>query len=369
VSAKEALPGGSVKEKPDHAAATAEVIRFPQAKRPRGRPRKVAVGTPSTDDFDVIAQAVTAIPDALWPAAKERVMARAFAAHLAPSTVAVIGKLLELINRNEGRDWHGARTHAALLEFSEKTIKRAYSEGTKTGFLKRKKMVRSGTRASSIWHTTVPALVKAAIEIKAERKADESGTKRGTKKREQGTEKPKHGTINAPEQGTGKEASTGNKKPEAGDIIDHRILEENPDARGCAREGAAGGEPSQSPRAFVEAMAEAITEGDAADPWFAAFWRLRWAHGRGVPAAAAFSDETLMETLERAQFVSSGLLQGWVEARAAGNAERAVRMLAAMEDIDAYIAEATQLLGLHREMKEDVNLAMSLVSSPEEETP
>jgi hypothetical protein len=104
--------------------------------------------------------------------------------------------------------------------------------------------------------------------------------------------------------GEGKNLPSATRKPPRSSGDDSSLSSQK-DARGRAREGAAGGEPSQSPRAFVEAMAEAITDGDAADPRFAAFWRLRWAAGWGGSASAAFADESLTETIERAEIVQA----------------------------------------------------------------
>jgi hypothetical protein len=359
----EALPSEHISQQrevhlPEVGPPRGEVVPFAPRKPRRGRPRKTILpATPCTDRFDVVAAAVVGIASKRreWAAAKERVRSRADRRReFSPATPKVLGYLLEKINRERGYDWHAAATIAADLGLSVRTVERAFSELRDAGTILREHVMVEGSRASKRWRTTLPWLVDASRDLESERVARTGET-------------PAKKTGKDP---TDKEGGPDKKIPGGPAKFVGQTQKENPHAREGACEGGLGEqEPSQNPRAFVRAMAEAITDGDANDPHFAAFWRLRWAHGRGVPAAAAFSDETLMETLERAQFVSGGLLHGWVEARAAGDPERAASMLAAREDIDAYIAEATQLLGLHREMKEDVNLAMSLASSSPEYQP
>ena len=334
-----------------------EVVAFAPRMPRRGRPRKTILpATPCTDRFDVVAAAVVGIASKRreWAAAKERVRSRADRRRdFSPATPKVLGYLLEKINREHGYDWHAAVTIAAYLGLSIRTVERTFSELGDAGAILRQHVIAEGSRASKRWRTTLPWLVDANRDLEAGRVAREA-------------EAPAKKTGKDP---TEKEGGPDKKIPVGPVKFVGQTQEENP-ARGYAREEGLGEqEPSQNPRAFVESMAEATIDGDANDPWFNAFWRLRWAEGRTLPAGAAFADETLVETIGRAEIVYSGLVEGWSAAHAAGEFERAARMLAAMEAISAHIVEALELLSLHREMKGDVNLAMALASSSLESTP
>ena len=154
---------------------TAIVVAFVPPKR-RGRPRKPpAVDQRCKEDFGTVAMALAGIArqKTLWGAGRER--ARRWAdrdRRLRPVSIKVLGFLLEHVNRNAGFDWHSAATIAADLGVTTRAVENAFSELTMAGYLLREPVTTNGrAKATRPWRTTIPALVRAAQEVRGEHEA------------------------------------------------------------------------------------------------------------------------------------------------------------------------------------------------------
>lgn len=172
----------STEPKPAAAAATQGTQR--------GRPRKpAAVRLPSIGSFEEVKAKIVAIAAdrKLLAGAKARVRFAAIRSRaLRPVTNSVLDYLLDRINPNEGRDWHGERTIAKDLGVTTRSVQRAFrelgSDDEGAGIiLRRPRETVTGTKASSPWETTIPALVLEAEKMHRERQC-KGDAKHPTKK-------------------------------------------------------------------------------------------------------------------------------------------------------------------------------------------
>ena len=160
---------------------TGEVINFTPKKRPRGRPKKpLMVSQRCTDGFEVVAAAVVGIARSkgCWSAAKERARAAVDKdPHLSPYSWKVFGFLLEHINRAKGFDWHGVEALATNRGMNPRTVQKAFEQLSERGHILRRYEIITGSKASKVWHTTLPTLVRAGIEVQKQRAAKDTPRK------------------------------------------------------------------------------------------------------------------------------------------------------------------------------------------------
>jgi hypothetical protein len=160
---------------PDATNPAPTVVRFEPRKRPRGRPRRpTAVDRTDERDFDEVAAAVAALANGktIWNAAKERVRNRADRdGTLRPASRAVLGFVLEHLNRQQGHDWHTNKTIAADRGLSERAIEIAWKELIRSGYIIRRRMMVTGTLGNRRCQTTISMLLTAGAELMREGEA------------------------------------------------------------------------------------------------------------------------------------------------------------------------------------------------------
>ncbi|MTD93121.1 hypothetical protein GIW81_02095 [Hyphomicrobium sp. xq] len=144
----------------------------------RGRPKQNQTPTPATQPFAFYAEKIASIPDdkkkgeALphgarrgWrgalQAAREAVNRDA---RQTKASCALFSCVVDRINREKGKDWHGNNYYAEHLGVSRTTVERAFKRLVDTGHVKRQtRKSKFGDYDSS--ETTLPTLAAAAFDV------------------------------------------------------------------------------------------------------------------------------------------------------------------------------------------------------------
>jgi hypothetical protein len=167
----------SNKARADEAAASlarpraGQLVMFPTAKKPRGRPKKLPA-TPSQDDFDIVCLAIRGITKGAQLArAKAEARRRVSSDERIKCNAAAIvlfSRFLDAINHKEGRDWHSVAWYASKdnCDRHHRVIERAYKALVDAGHLLRRRKSRG--RGWDISETTSPTLARAANALPQE---------------------------------------------------------------------------------------------------------------------------------------------------------------------------------------------------------
>jgi hypothetical protein len=142
-----------------------QLVLFPTAKKPRGRPPKPPA-TPSTDDFDIVCLAIRGIPKGRQlHLAKEEARRRVAVdprIRNNAAAIALFDRVLDELNYKEGRDWHGMSWFASKDQCDRplRVIERAFKALVDAGHLLRRRKPRKCGWDNS--ETTSPTLARVA---------------------------------------------------------------------------------------------------------------------------------------------------------------------------------------------------------------
>ena len=151
-----------------------QLVMFPTAKKPRGRPKKPPA-SPSTDDFDIVCLAIRGIAKGrTLQRAKEEARRRVSVDPRIRSNAGAItlfGRFLDALNYKEGRDWHSVAWYASDEQCARpvRAIERAFKALVDAGHLLRRRRARK--HGWDISETTSPTLARAANALPQEPEA------------------------------------------------------------------------------------------------------------------------------------------------------------------------------------------------------